>query len=280
MHKTLFQGADHVTLGGDYNAAVSKAKKRLGKLLKLEWQDAVYRDNRRYSWFGLLIGVAALILCGQHLNNTGLDFKNLMPFAIFIFVSIGLTQRKLSFLSLLPVVFLVTNGLQENTLNLFNASAMIWLSLFVAALFILFSYLLKAPTPFGQKILDEIEGFRLYLSIAEEHRLDILHPPEKTPQLFEKLLPYAIALGVENQWAEQFSSILSRSANEKDAYQPDWFTGNTRHSYRASSFSSALGTGLASSVASAATAPGSSSSGGISGGGAGGGGGGGGGGGW
>ncbi len=266
VHKTLLQGTGQITLGSEYNKTVALAKKRLSKLLKLEWRDSVYRDNRRYSWIGLLVGALALALCGLHLANAQLEFAHLLPLAIFVFAGIGLTQNKLRLLTLLPAGFFVFSGLQQSAFTLFNSFGMIWLSLFVAGLFALFHYLLKAPTPFGQKILDEIEGFRLYLSTAEQHRLNILHPPEKTPELFEQLLPYAIALGVENQWSEQFTDILEKSTKEQEAYQPGWYSGRNSSRISAANLGSTLGSGLASSVASAATAP-SSSRGGFSGGG-------------
>jgi uncharacterized membrane protein YgcG len=280
VHKTLFQETDQITLGENYNSTVAQAKKRLAKLLTLEWQDAVYQDNRRYSWIGLIIGIAALTLCGLHLANAEFQFAHLLPLAIFLFVGVGLTQRQLTLAALLPAAFLVVSGLQQTAFSLFNSFGMIWLSLIVAILFVLFSYLLKAPTPFGQKILDEIEGFRLYLSTAEQHRLNILHPPDRTPELFEKLLPYAVALDVENQWSAQFSGILKHSTREKDGYQPGWYSGDRFSGFKGANFGSTLGSELSSSVASAATAPGSSSGGYSGGGGAGGGGGGGGGGGW
>ncbi len=280
VHTTLLQGTGQITLGNDYNKTVALAKKRLAKLLRLEWRDSVYRDNHRYSWIGLMVGALALTLCGLHLANAQLEFAHLLPLAIFVFAGIGLTQNKLRLLTLLPAGFFVFAGLQQTSFTLFNSFGMIWLSLFVAGLFALFHFLLKAPTPFGQKILDEIEGFRLYLSTAEQHRLDILHPPDKTPELFEQLLPYAIALDVENQWSEQFAGILEKSSKEQEAYQPGWYSGRDSGRLNAANLGSTLGSGLSSSVASAATAPSSSGGGFSGGGGAGGGGGGGGGGGW
>src|SRR5690606_22181106 len=68
-----------------------------------------------------------------------------------------------------------------------------------------------APTREGRAMMDRIAGFRQYLSITEEDRLDTMHPPEKTPELFERYLPYAIALDVENRWAEKFAAILAAS---------------------------------------------------------------------
>ncbi len=142
----------------------------------------------------------------------------------------------------------------------------------------LFYHLLKAPTLYGRKILDQIEGFQQYLSIAETDRLEILNPPEKTPALFEKMLPYAMALDVENEWGKQFADVFNR-ANGGAEYQASWYMTNSPGFTDVSSLSANLGQGLAGAVSSAATAPGSSS--GFGGGGSsGGGGGGGGGGGW
>ena len=73
--------------------------------------------------------------------------------------------------------------------------------------------LLKAPSRGGRKIMDQIEGFREYLSVAEEDRLNVLNPPEKTPELFERFLPYAIALDCQNAWAAKFASVLAAAGS-------------------------------------------------------------------
>ena len=52
---------------------------------------------------------------------------------------------------------------------------------------------MAAPTQDGRQVMDRIAGFQRYLSITEEDRLETLHPPEKTPELFERFLPHAIA---------------------------------------------------------------------------------------
>ena len=62
--------------------------------------------------------------------------------------------------------------------------------------------------------MDKIEGFKLYLSVAEKDRLNLLNPPEKTPALFEKYLPFALALDVENAWSEQFAEVLAKAGTE------------------------------------------------------------------
>ena len=143
---------------------------------------------------------------------------------------------------------------------------------------ILFAWLIKAPTLHGRKIMDEIEGLKMYLSVAEKERLNILNPPERTPELFENLLPYAIALGVENEWGDQFTSVFSRLDEDGIQYYPSWYHGHHMSSFGVADFTSSLGSSLSSSISSAASPPGSSSAsggGGFSGGGGGGGGGGG-----
>jgi uncharacterized membrane protein YgcG len=137
--------------------------------------------------------------------------------------------------------------------------------------------LLKAPTVAGRKRMDDIEGFRQYLGVAEEDRLNALNPPEKTPELFERFLPYAIALDVQNAWAKRFAAVLAAAG--ATAAASTWYEGNYNWRDDPVSFADHLSGELSQTISSASTAPGSS--GGSGGGGSsGGGGGGGGGGGW
>jgi uncharacterized membrane protein YgcG len=144
-----------------------------------------------------------------------------------------------------------------------------------------FYQLLKAPTAAGAAILDQIDGFKLYLETAEKDRLEMLNPPNVTPDVFEKFLPYAIALDCENQWSKKFeaeASAAGASANDNYGYVPAWYVGSNFANLGMAGFASSIGSSIGSAAASASTAPGSSSGsggGGFSGGGGGGGGGGG-----
>jgi uncharacterized membrane protein YgcG len=146
----------------------------------------------------------------------------------------------------------------------------------MACLNVLFYHLLKAPTLRGRKVMDQIEGFKMYLSVAEKDRLNLLNTPEKTPELFERYLPYALALDVENEWSDQFAESLARAQVDGQPYAPSWYSGRSWDVSRASGFSDSLGSTFASAISSSSSAPGSSSGsggGGSSGGGGGGGGG-------
>lgn len=164
--------------------------------------------------------------------------------------------------------------------NLAGSMKWFWGAAILAALFnLVFFYLLKAPTVKGRQLLDQIEGFRLYMTTAEEERLKVLHPPEKTPELFERYLPYAMALDCENEWNTKFAAVLAAAAaaGATAGALGGWYAGN--NSFNSRNFGRDLSGSLTSSIASAGTAPGSSS-GSFGGGSSGGGGGGGGGGGW
>jgi uncharacterized membrane protein YgcG len=142
-----------------------------------------------------------------------------------------------------------------------------------------FHKIMPAYNKEGRKVLDHLLGFRMYLSTAEERRFDKLSPPQKDLKLFERLLPYAIALNCENEWASKFENVLADAA-ENAGYTPTYLSGDMNRNLSISTFSSGISSGLSSSVASASTAPSSSSGGSSGGGSSGGGGGGGGGGGW
>jgi hypothetical protein len=142
-----------------------------------------------------------------------------------------------------------------------------------------FGAIMKRPTVRGRKVLDEMLGFKDYLEVAEKDEMNLRNPPEKTPQLFEAYLPFALALGVEQAWAEKFADVLAAIRGPQGrGYQPSWYSGSWDSSRLGSNIGS-VSSGLGSAISSSVTPPGSSSGGG-GGGFSGGGGGGGGGGGW
>ncbi len=144
---------------------------------------------------------------------------------------------------------------------------------------VFFAIIMKRPTLRGRKLLDEILGFKDYLEIAEKDELNLRNPPEKTPQLFETYLPFALALGVDQLWAEKFAAVLAAAQQTDGAtYQPRWYNGSWS-TMDLSNATSRMSNSLNSAITSSVSPPGSSSGGG-GGGFSGGGGGGGGGGGW
>ena len=150
---------------------------------------------------------------------------------------------------------------------------------------VVFAILMRAPTVQGRKLMDQIDGFKMYMDTAEKNRLNITGEPPMTKQRFEGILPYAIALGVEKPWSEHFEAELARNvvSDVDGTYQPGFYSGRSWSGSGGFSNSVAAAT-TAMSAAMIAAQPSTSSGSGFSSGGgggsSGGGGGGGGGGGW
>jgi uncharacterized membrane protein len=143
----------------------------------------------------------------------------------------------------------------------------------------LFIFLIRAPTVSGRLVMDEIEGFRMYLDTAEQDRLDRMQSAELTPEVFEAFLPYAYALGVESNWCQRFAREMPEEVRRQSGYHPGWYSGRLHGTQALHHLGDNFSSSFSSSISAASTAPGSSSGSG-GGGSAGGGGGGGGGGGW
>jgi len=164
---------------------------------------------------------------------------------------------------------------------LFGASWHIALSgILSGAILAGFALLMPKRSQRGVDAKDDIEGLKVYMDVAEKDRIKMLQSPDapyaaqadapaQTVELFEKLLPYAIVLGVEQQWAKKFESIYT--------VPPDWYSGNWT-AFNAGYLVGSLNSSMA--VMSTSFSSPSSSGSGMGGGFSGGGGGGGGGGGW
>ena len=132
-----------------------------------------------------------------------------------------------------------------------------------------FGWFMPSRTTRGTRELEKVLGFREFLARVEGDRLDRM---VKTPAMFERFLPYAMALGVEENWAKAFEGIYTEP--------PSWYSGpGAMTTFHPTAFTRNLGvmsTAAASTMASAPRSSGGSGfSGGSSGGGFGGGGGGG-----
>jgi hypothetical protein len=175
-------------------------------------------------------------------------------------------------------------------LNVSPSPMFVLLFITIVLINLLFYHLLKAPTLLGRRVLDRIEGFKMYLTVAEKDRLSVLVPPDKSVKTFEKYLPYALALDVEQQWSEYFSEVLAAAGAggaETDEggqtdnlyshhYSPRWYHSNRHNTFTGTNFTSSLSNAFAGAISSSSTPPGSTGGrGGFSGGGGGGGGGGG-----
>jgi uncharacterized membrane protein YgcG len=296
----LFDGTSSIAMKQDNHSEISASITALQNSLKNEYESNYFVTNLHWFFGGLAImavtaiatallseeaAAASFLLLWLAGWSAGTAFLLHRVFDAWRTVIYGPGSRILNgFGALFITAFATpfTGGLLVGLFMLSKsmsplAGALLALSGIVAYIFY---HLLKAPTLAGAKIRDQIDGFRLFLNTAEKDRLEMLNPPNVTPALFEKFLPYAIALDCENSWSKKFEAEAAAAgqASGGSAYTPIWYSGGSFNNFGAAGFAAGLGASLASSAASAATAPGSSSGsggGGFSGGGGGGGGGGG-----
>jgi uncharacterized membrane protein len=75
-------------------------------------------------------------------------------------------------------------------------------------------WFMPARTIQGARTYAKVLGFEDFLGRVESDRIEKL---EKTPELFEKFLPYAMALHVEKKWVQAFAGIAMQP--------PQWYQG-------------------------------------------------------
>jgi uncharacterized membrane protein len=78
----------------------------------------------------------------------------------------------------------------------------------------IFGWFMSARTIAGARALEKVLGFEEFLGRVEKDQIARL---EKTPELFEQYLPYAMALQVEKKWVQAFSGIALQP--------PQWYQG-------------------------------------------------------
>ncbi len=178
------------------------------------------------------------------------------------------------------LIAVVTGVVAFATSGGFGIPAIIAVMVLALISLIVFGRLVRAPTLEGRTLLDEIEGLKLYMKVAEKQELASMRGPDEPvldAKRYEAMLPFAVALGVEDAWTKKFTAAAGAAAAAAAANNMGWYAGRGPIS-NLGSFTNEIGHSLNSSIASASTPPGSSSGGGgggSSGGGGGGGGGGG-----
>ena len=272
------------------HAKFSAAKRGLENVLKEQYEGKLFNKNWGWAIAGVLLLVAAVwLVAASIVAASGLDVTMVLVAlgsAITVALLLMWIQTATSVGKCLATIVAFAFGalaIATGAPILFQALQTEWWLPFAPAALavpvVLSAFMwIDAPTKEGRQVLDRIAGFKQYLSITERERLDRMHPPEDTPELFERYLPYAIALGVENRWAERFAGVLAAAAaSGQQGFS--WYSGSSNPWDNPGGFANTVGSSLASTISSASTAPGSSSGSG-GGGSSGGGGGGGGGGGW
>lgn len=289
----LFKNGETIKLNRDNRDQIIKSLEDLSVSLKNKYANRYFVNNKIYLVPGILLTLLAFFTAFLSVRDnsdavTGLFMISAWSVACFVLCYRAFTviQDAIEYPSFLNIFGAIASTIfagffliAEMLILLGIGDPVLFFAiplLFMAVLInIAFYYLLKRPTKDGREVMDKILGFKMFLGTTERYRLEQLNPPKKTPELFEKMLPYAIALGVENQWASQFTEVLAQAAAAGNPYQPAWYAGPNFSPNTISSFPAFLNTSLNDSLSTSTSSSSASGGGGFSGGGGGGGGGGG-----
>jgi len=297
---------DTLTIDEDHGKEVQKAGTKFRQSIESEHRGKYYRANAGYTVAGIFLSLTLIVvvLIFGNLDEATIATVFVMSFFVVFFglILLGFASRFRRGHSLrsrigaiigigFVVTFFVLTFASLTSAMLFDLAHSVHLPVVIGLggivlTNILYLFLMGAPTPLGAKLMDGIDGLRQYLTLAERDRMNMQGIPTMSPAHFETLLPYAVALGVEQPWSQTFEKwIATADVADRSGYQPGWYAGQFHGNIFADRIGGFAGS-MASTIASTIPAPPSSSSsafsGGSGGGGgsSGGGGGGGGGGGW
>jgi uncharacterized membrane protein YgcG len=295
----LFAGGDTVRLEPANHALVGGAAEALHYHLRTNLEKSYFLTNSRYLVPGLLISLATVVRCGLSIQGGQRFVVFFLTFWLLVWsvCCLALAAQALSawrnalsdphhsptarkqaiFLSAICLPFLLGEAVGLGVLVWAASADVVAILILLVAINFAFHYLLKSPTRLGRALMDQIEGFRLFLAATEKDRATAGAIPKTTPPVFEKFLPYAMALNVEKIWGEKFAFALAQAAKGASAvYSPSWYSGAGWDPITASTFATSFGNSFSGAISSSTSAPGETSgSSGSSGGGGGGGGGGG-----
>jgi len=278
----LFAAGDTIPMVPVNHAIVGGAIEALHHHLRFSLEKVYFMTNCRYLIPGLLISLATVVRCGFLIQG---GQRLLVLFLTIWLVPWGLGCLTVAFLAIAAWKYTLSDPLHPPTARkramvmgaiclLFficeavGLSVMGWAAspgvVVVLTLLVVTNYffhiLLRAPTRSGRALMDQIESFRTFLATTGKDQHDAHTPLGTTPVLFERYLPYAMALNVEKVWCEKFAAALVQTAEgETLDYSPGWYSGAAWDRVTAASFATSLGTSFSSAISSSTSAPGSSS---------------------
>jgi hypothetical protein len=189
-------------------------------------QGIYFRQNFRYAGIGMAITFAWAMFTAAMLEAASSMF---ITFWLLMFTSIaglvigGVWTSKPTSPSakqrvtrvLVPMLFFGLPGSLIYIAALPEAHGFV-LALLLSVLLNNISFvIMRAPTPRGLIILQQLAGFREFLVRVEQDPLDRMNTPEKRAELMNRFLPYAIALNVREGWGDKMASAFSDAIVER-----------------------------------------------------------------
>jgi hypothetical protein len=272
----LFSGGDTVRLEPAECALVGGSMEVLHHHLRCRMERIYFATNARYLIPGLLISLATVVRCGfaiQGVQRSLLFLATLgfLPWSVGCLSLVDLTiatcknalfgpyhaptaRKQAVVLSAISLPFFIVEVAGLGVVAWAASIGVVAVMVILVAINYLFHILLKTSAPSGRALSNQIEGFRMFLGATEHGRPGADIPTKVNPDLFERFLPYALALNVEKAWGEKLAAALAQIANRRTIdYSPHWYSGPSWNPITAANFATSLGSSFASAISCATT---------------------------
>jgi uncharacterized membrane protein YgcG len=282
LYRSLFQAnsVHERTIGPRYDRAIATIKEAFVAAIKNSYSGRYFRMNRSAWWYGTMAGllgaVATAVLNqppGDRMISAGMGALVLfgissgwLAMVRHVVVSFrtwreGQGGSFLPLLTSVPLLMAMTVPWVMLILGIYHwespPTALIVVGM--AWLCTVFFRLLEAPTPEGRALMDKIAGYKQFLTTTEWDRLTLREAPTPDAALFEKHLPYSMALGVDEAWSRAFMAMARAASLPPNPPNPHWYHGSSGRRVDFSDFASDFGSNMSSAISSSSTAPSSSS---------------------
>jgi Predicted membrane protein (DUF2207) len=127
-------------------------------------------------------------------------------------------RRPLDLNDAIPVILIAPIFLGFSFLAYLTSLRLVLLAAALIVVNFIFRHSLQAPTDDGLKTIEDLKNFREFLSRADGDRLNRENDPGQTPAILEKYSAYAVALGVDRAWGEEFTGNLLELLHFDEAY--------------------------------------------------------------
>lgn len=184
----------------------------VGVVFSLIALGVVARPSGKDEWIALILGLGVmapgafyLLFLTLRIRDVCLATRKKLQVSVIRrgAVLVGLAVPSVAAIVLGSVVLTTTFGWPTIAATVLLTGLTLW-----------FSQRVKVPTAVGRALLDRIEGFRLFLQSVERLPQDREDAPSDHAGIYEKYLPYAVALEIDQSWSDKLialSSTLHRS---------------------------------------------------------------------
>lgn len=231
-----------ITIGNKYLKYMEDIKKSIEENIRAKILEKYYKHNYTLLLIPIAIGIPAIALTATTFSSGKALAGGILPLAIWGFLITkffrSFIQSKsykkpaavFTYIFFGLIIFLLIDLFiflaKRQSGGLFGIDSLIspesLAVTMIASVVLIFGidYItFQTRTALGTEVQNKIEGLKLFLTTTEERRYssDLHKDIPQTMDVYEKYLPYAIALGVEPQWNKKFKDVLDAAAIQESS---------------------------------------------------------------